>query len=72
MPGGGITEENVVRILDQTGVKEIHASLRSKVDGKMIFRNNTTKMGSEEEGEYSWLQTDSGRVRVVKSLVLSR
>jgi copper homeostasis protein len=72
MPGGGNTEDNVRRIIELTGAREIHASLRSKVDGKMIFRNNTTKMGSEEEGEYSWLQTDSGRVRVVKSLVLSR
>ncbi|MEW7007803.1 copper homeostasis protein CutC [Lentilitoribacter sp. EG35] len=45
MAGCGITPNNVVRILDETGVNEIHFSAFEKQAGPMLYRNNRVSMG---------------------------
>lgn len=45
MPGGGITERNISRILQATGAAEIHASGRKTVDGAMTYRHAGAFMG---------------------------
>jgi copper homeostasis protein len=62
MPGGGITEQNVAELINKTGVKEVHASLRSKVKSRMIYRNEDASMGKPEQDEYAWMETDAERV----------
>ena len=63
-PGGGITEGNVLRILDETGSHEIHASLRHTRESRMIYRNTSVNMGaSYGPSEYSVRVTDKDRVQ---------
>jgi len=52
MVGAGITESNVHRIVTETGVREIHASLRAHVPSPMRYRNQKVSMGSVKGSEY--------------------
>jgi copper homeostasis protein len=64
MPGGGLNERNVGKIVAQTGVKEIHVSARSSVDSTMIHRNPRVFMGGElRPPEYARMTTDAARVK---------
>lgn len=63
MPGGGINEDNFLELYQKTKAMEFHASLRSPVKSRMQFRNQRTSMGKQDQDEYSWMETDSGRVR---------
>jgi len=70
MPGGGITPRNVRRIVDATGVSEVHLSARGPVESKMRFRNSRCYMGGTlRPPEFTWKTTDENAVRtVVESL----
>jgi copper homeostasis protein len=64
MPGGGIREYHVAKIVAQTGVTEIHVSARSTVSSPMIHRNGRVFMGGELRlPEYERKTTDAARVR---------
>ena len=63
MPGGGITENNVTDLINSTGAKEVHASLRSPVNSEMQIRNKITTMGTRGQNEDTWMETDTNRVR---------
>ncbi len=52
MPGAGIRADNARRIVAESGVREIHAGLRSPVPSPMLFRNPRISMGSVPEQEY--------------------
>ena len=52
MVGSGITESNVCRMIRETGVREIHASLRARVASPMQYRNDKISMGSAKGREY--------------------
>jgi copper homeostasis protein len=52
MVGGGITESNVRRIIQATGVREIHASARVHVPSPMLYKNEKVSMGSAKGLEY--------------------
>jgi len=43
---GGIRAINVRAIVQQTGVREVHAGLRTSVPGPMLFRNETVSFGN--------------------------
>ena len=45
MPGGGITERNVGRIVSATGVTEVHFGCAVPAEGRMVFRNPRVFMG---------------------------
>ena len=62
MPGGGINENNLKQILQETKVKEFHASARSTQPSLMAFQNTKCKMGSDST-EYSIQVTDPEKVR---------
>ncbi len=47
MPGGGIDEFNIEKIVEATGVKECHISGRKKVKSGMQFVNTRVFMGGE-------------------------
>jgi copper homeostasis protein len=69
MPGGGINEDNVSALIRITEAMEIHASLRTQAQSKMLFRNSKTSMGNPGHDEYAWMETDPEKVRkVVKML----
>jgi copper homeostasis protein len=52
MPGSGIKPENARRIVEESGVREIHAGLASAVPSPMRFRNPRISMGNATEREY--------------------
>jgi len=52
MPGRGIKPENVRRIIEESGAREIHAGLGSSVPSPMRFRNPRISMGNAPEHEY--------------------
>lgn len=47
MVGGRVTAENVRTILQKTGIREIHAGLRTKVPSRMRFRNEKLAFGED-------------------------
>ncbi len=49
---GGIREDNVRRIVEETGVREVHAALQTPIPSPMRFRNQTTALGSGCGNEY--------------------
>lgn len=66
MPGGGIREENVQEVIQQTGVKEVHFTAFSHSASPMIHRNARPLMGSERvPGEYERWTTDRSWVRSI-------
>ncbi len=70
MPGGGIRERNVQRIIGQTRATEIHVSASGPVASAMEFRNSRVFMGREmRPPEFSWNSVDAARVRGYRELV---
>ncbi|XP_069467624.1 copper homeostasis protein cutC homolog isoform X1 [Ambystoma mexicanum] len=69
MPGGGITERNLQRILEGSGVQEFHCSARSARESGMKFRNSCVSMGSSlPTTEYSIKVTDLAKVRTLNAI----
>ncbi len=69
MPGSGIDEGNVVKILKETGCKHVHVSLRTSQKSEMTFQKDGVFMGKPDfGGEYSYQRTDSERVKNILSL----
>jgi copper homeostasis protein len=52
MAGSGIEAHNVAGIVERTGVREIHASLKSSIGSPMRFRKEEISMGSVKGMEY--------------------
>jgi len=66
LPGGGLTPRNVRRIVQATGVSEVHLSARSSVESGMAYRNSRVFMGGTlQPPEFGWKATDERVVRQV-------
>ena len=65
IPGSGITEDNIVKMAQETGAKEFHLSARLPVASGMKFRNPSVSMGGKniEVDEYAFPTTNAERVR---------
>lgn len=69
MPGGGVTERNLRKILDKTGAKEIHGSASGTRDSRMTYRNPRVAMGAQfGPPEYSQKLASEERVRAFRTL----
>lgn len=64
MAGGGIKSNNVRSIVTQTGVREIHAGLRSVVPSPMKYQNEKLSFGSQG-GEYEKIVVSEQDVRAL-------
>lgn len=63
MPGGGINERNILKIINKTHAKELHMSGRVKVDSKMEYRRSNVFMGGELRlPEYEISMVDSNKI----------
>ena len=63
MPGGGIHERNIERIVTETGAREIHVTGSQVVESGMTFRNPRCFMGGElRPPEFSSSVTAAERV----------
>ena len=70
MPGGGLRERHVKRVLAQTGATEVHISASGSVTSTMEFRNPRVPMGRELRApEFSWNSVDATRVRAYRDLI---
>jgi copper homeostasis protein len=66
LPGGGLTPRNVRRIVDATGVGEVHLSARESVASRMKHQNLRCFMGGTlRPPEFSWKTTSEAAVRSV-------
>ena len=63
MAGGGIDENNVGEIVERTGVREIHASLKSSIATPMQYRNEEISLGTLRGQEYQRIIVTPDRVR---------
>lgn len=62
MAGGGVTPLNAPRILETTGVKELHSSCSTTIGGRMAFRNEKVNMGASSVDDYAYKQTSAAKV----------
>jgi copper homeostasis protein len=70
MPGGGVTPQNVGRIVAATGVSEVHLSARRSVESGMKYRNTRVFMGGTlRPPEFSWKTADQAAVQRVVQLL---
>lgn len=70
MPGGGLHERNLAKIVGQSGVKEVHLSARSAVASAMTYQNTRVYMGGAyRPPEFTRQVTDSTRVAAVVNLL---
>ncbi len=67
MPGGGVTERNLAKILRATGAREIHGSASSTRDSVMRWRNTRVAMGAQfGPPEYGIKVASESRVRAFR------
>ncbi len=70
MPGGGVTERNLQKIVTQSGVREIHMTARGEIESQMTYRNANAFMGGTlRPPEFSRLETDAQRVKTLVDLL---
>ncbi|XP_046552671.1 copper homeostasis protein cutC homolog [Haliotis rubra] len=66
MPGGGIHERNLARILQSTGVKEFHCSARAAEPSAMSFQKGGVSMGASlSPPEFSVKVTSMPKVKTL-------
>jgi copper homeostasis protein len=66
MAGGGVNERNVGRIAAQTGVREVHATARARVESRMEYRHARCSMGGTlRPEEFAWSAASAARVRAL-------
>ena len=64
MPGGGITERNTKKIVQQSGAREVHVYAPMSVESRMKYRNTQCFMGGElRPPEFTLTVTDAERIR---------
>ena len=67
--GAGIHEDNVVRLVEFTGVREVHMSAAGLRKSRMAFRREEVYMGDPDKDEYLLYTTEEAAVaRVVSAL----
>jgi copper homeostasis protein len=69
MPGGG-TERNIKKVVERSGVREVHVTGTTSVESPMRFRNPRVFMGGElRPPEYTRTTTDPDRIRQLRDEV---
>jgi copper homeostasis protein len=69
MPGGGITEQNLVPLLAKTSATEFHVSAREFTESKMTFKRENVPMGGTPlTTEYGNMFASLERIRVLLAL----
>lgn len=67
MPGGGVNAWNVRELIAETGVSEVHASVRKSVESGMAFRKEYPPMsGNRVLSEFEQLVADLSQVKAMR------
>ena len=70
MPGAGITERNIQKIVEQSSATEVHVAGPASVESRMKYRNPRCFMGGElRPPEFTLTVTDPQRVREFVRLI---
>jgi copper homeostasis protein len=69
MAGSGINDNNVLEVLERTGVNEIHLSAKKKFPSKMIFIKPGLSMGSTDTDEYRVMLPDGKMIALIRNLI---
>lgn len=69
MAGGGITLKTVHTLTHATGVREVHASLRTAVPSPVRFRKEGVAMGEVRDREYVRRVTQEASVRAMREVL---
>jgi copper homeostasis protein len=69
MAGAGINQDNVAKIVANTGVREVHLSGKTLRDSKMQYRNVDATMGSLDVDDFSIPITDFDKIHAVTQLL---
>jgi copper homeostasis protein len=70
MPGAGITERNVAKVVAVTGAREVHVLSAASVDSPMQHRNLRVFMGGElRPPEFTRMVTSADRVRAIRQAI---
>ncbi len=62
---GGVIPSNVIEIVADTGVREIHASAKTSVESRMTFRRMSVSMGKAGMDEYARQTSDTEKIRQI-------
>ena len=69
MPGCGITERNLAKVVAETKAREIHVAAWADIESPMTYRNPRCFMGGElRPPEFARTVTDAARVRAFAAL----
>ena len=60
---GGLTEDNVARIVRVTGVREVHVGAAARRDSAMTYRRGKLSLAKPPVGEYARLEADQRHVQ---------
>lgn len=71
MAGSGIQPENARRMVEESGVRNLHAGLGSLIGSSMRFRNPRISMGATAEREYAKIIVLEETVRNLRNAVAS-
>ena len=70
MPGSGVRDTNLQRLMEETKAVEFHTSARSFLPSQMQFRNHNIDMGGEmESNEYTTISVDTGSIRKMAEII---
>lgn len=69
MAGSGVSTNNICKIINETGVSEIHASAKGVVHSKMKYKHPGVTMGNADADEYTCIETIQETVELLKSQV---
>lgn len=69
LAGSGVNPDNAALIIEKTGVNELHASCKTSVPSRMVFRRETVSMGTPGSDEYSRPSTSEDIVRKLSSII---
>ncbi len=73
MPGGGITERNVSKIVMQSKVQEVHIAAPVEIASRMEYRHDRCFMGGElRPAEFSLSVTSANRIRAFSQAIQQR
>ncbi|XP_066276884.1 copper homeostasis protein cutC homolog [Branchiostoma lanceolatum] len=72
VPGGGINERNLPRVLEGTGAREFHCSASSFKQSGMVYRNTAVCMGGAlRPPEFGFKVASTDRVRTLNQIAKS-
>lgn len=70
MPGSGVNEKNILEIIEKTGVRDIHMTLRNEVRSSMQHtREDIHFSGAPPQSDYIQRIANPRRVRAVRALM---